>query len=90
MSIFPTDRPRAPARQRDGVPDRSTLSATGHAARPDSGDPTDRLSRAVSPPPTWVGAPDRATDRPSQKPPAHANITFNFASPRAEHMPRLN
>ena len=61
MSIFPTDRPLAPARQRDGVPDRPTLSATGHASRPDSGDPTDRLSRAVSPPPGWVGAADLPT-----------------------------
>ena len=43
------------------MPDRPTLSATGHGSRPDSGDPTDRLSRAVSPPPGWVGAADRPT-----------------------------
>ena len=43
------------------MPDRPTLSAAGHASRPDSGDPTDRLSRAVSPPPGWVGAADRPT-----------------------------
>ena len=43
------------------MPDRPTLSATGHGSRPDSGDPTDRLSHAVSPPPGWVGTADRPT-----------------------------
>jgi len=43
------------------VPDRPTLSATGHGSRPDSGDPTDRLSHAVSPPPGWVRTADRPT-----------------------------
>ena len=60
-TLAATDRPSAPAQQRDGVPDRPTLSATGHGSRPDSGDPTDRLSRAVSPPPGWVGPADRPT-----------------------------
>ena len=58
---FPTDRPSAPAQQREGVPDRPILSATGHAARPDSGDPTDRLSPAPLAA-AWLGRTPRPTD----------------------------
>jgi len=58
---FPTDRPSAPAQQREGVPDRPTLSASGHAAQPDSGDPTDRLSPAPLAT-AWLGQTPRPTD----------------------------
>jgi len=71
---FPTDRPSAPVQQREGVPDRPTLSATGHAARTRLGWPDrptlPRRPLAGSDPP----------DRPSQKPPRDAETTFNFAS----------
>ena len=81
---FPTHVARPTLRARsEGVPDRPTLSTTGHAARPDSGDPTDRLSPAPLAA-TWLG---RKMDRhrPSQKPPRDARgrevCNFNFASP---------
>ena len=79
-SIFPTDRPSAPTRERDGVPDRPTLSATGHGSRPDSGDPTDRLFHAVSLPPGRVGPADRPTLSEAARA-CEVYCTFNFASP---------
>jgi len=78
VSIFrPTDPPR-PLRSETGCP-------TDRPSRPPATarDPT-RVTRPTdSPTPSRrrLAGSDPPTDRPSQKPPADADITFNFASP---------
>ena len=88
---FPTDRPSAPAQQREGVPARPTLSTTGHAARPDSGDPTDRLSPAPLAA-AWLGRTVGPPDRPTLSEAAETMLkcisalrsTLDLAHPKGE------
>ena len=82
MSIFrPTDPPR-PLRSETGCP-------TDRPSRPPATarDPT-RVTRPTdSPTPSRrrLAGSEPPTDRPSQKPPRDADITFNFASPLPPH-----
>ena len=78
MSIFrPTDPPR-PLWSETGCP-------TDRPSRPPATarDPTRVTRPTVSPTPSRrrLAGSEPPTDRPSQKPPADAKCTFNFASP---------
>ena len=76
----PTDRPSRARGDETGCPDRPTLSQPLTPA-----DPT-RVTRPTdSPAPSRrrLAGSDPPTDRPSQKPPPHADNTFNFASPQS-------